>query len=668
MRALLDTCATANFISESAVKRLKLRIKSHLLPIGAINDMNTESKGLVKVTIHSMDNNFRKTLNCLILPRIANLIPSEIFPRNSINIPSNIRLADPEFHLPRPIDLLIGSRALISMFSVGQINLSCEEQDLYLQKTRLGWVVAGGVPSQKASKATCHITTLHEQLCKFWSIEEVTTRKPRSKEEMQCETHFLSNVTRDGSGRYIVRLPFRETSDRLGDSRSIALKRLLSLERKLDVNEGLKIEYTRVIEEYLRLGHMSVIENPGNDGYYMPHHAVIKESSNTTKIRVVFDASAKSTSGVSLNDVLMAGPTIQDKLFSHLIRFRTYRIVLTADIEKMYRQVILHEDDRKFQRILWHRNNKLETLQLNTLSFGVSLSPFLAISVMQKLAEDECQAHPEITEILKTHLYVDDLITGGENVDKARAIRDKIIDLLARGGFTIRQWASNATDVVEDLPADKVHAIYTLLSDHSLKTLGIMWDTMNDQIYYSTNANVTVEKLTKRTILSEIAKIFDPLGLLGPVILYAKKIMQDVWRSGVHWDESVPQSIHTEWLKFIQQLNLLERISFDRPLLANDCRDIQIHGFCDASNVGYGACIYVRSKGIDGKVVNRLLCSKSRVAPLNLTTIPRLELCGALVLARLYKEVNETFNIVPRIILWCDSSRITLDKNRTSFT
>lgn len=152
--------------------------------------------------------------------------------------------------------------------------------------------------------------------------------------------------------RYTVRLPFHDTSVRLGESRSIAHKRLLCLERRLDRDITLKTQYTRIIDEYKQLDHMSLIEKPDDDGFYMPHHAVFKNSSNTTKIRIVFNASAKSNSGVSLNDTLITRPTIQDKLFTHLIRFRMYNYVITADIEKMYRQVLLHEDDRRYQRIL----------------------------------------------------------------------------------------------------------------------------------------------------------------------------------------------------------------------------------------------------------------------------------------------------------------------------
>lgn len=159
-RALLDTCATANFISERLVRHLKLPITSCALPVGAINSMNTVSKGIIQITIQSLHNEFRKNLLCLSIPIISDLVPSEIFPRHSIKIPSNIKLADPEFHLPRPIDLLIGAGTTLSLFSIGQIDLSQGKHDLYLQKTRLGWIVAGGITSRKYPKnVTCQLSS-----------------------------------------------------------------------------------------------------------------------------------------------------------------------------------------------------------------------------------------------------------------------------------------------------------------------------------------------------------------------------------------------------------------------------------------------------------------------------------------------------------------------------
>ncbi|XP_070527734.1 uncharacterized protein [Cardiocondyla obscurior] len=389
----------------------------------------------------------------------------------------------------------------------------------------------------------------------------------------------------------------------------------------------------------------------------MLHHAVAKETSHTTKVRVVFDASAKTDNGLSINNLLMVGPTIQEKLFSHLIRFRTYVYVISSDIEKMYRQVVLDKKDRRFQRILWRENEEVKTFHLNTLTFEVSSSPFFVIRTMHKLADDESHTLPRAAEIIKNHMYVDDLLLGANTIEDARAIRNEIIELLNKRGFSIRQWASNDLRIINDLSIEAVHKNLTLNSDRSLKTLGVSWNTSDDKIYYSAHPIEIARTITKRKILSEIAQIFIPIGLMGPIVLYAKKLMQDVWRTGVHWDESVPQSIYTMWSEFTKQLKNMRRISFDRRILINEYQDIQFHGFCDASNIGYGACIYIRSVGKNGNIISNLVCSKSHVAPLKTISIPRLELCGALLLTQLYAEIAKIMQLLPsKIIFWSDST------------
>lgn len=178
-------------------------------------------------------------------------------------------------------------------------------------------MVAGSTSVRPCSKtAICQLTNLENQITKFWIVEELEAKHPNSKEEVECEMHFKKMIYRNADGRYTVSLPFRDTGTRLGESRSVALKCLLDLERKFDRNATFKAEYTRAFEQYLTSNHISEVDDPKDDGYYLPHHAIFKESSETTKIRIVFDASAKTNTGVSLNDALMVGPTIQNFVYT----------------------------------------------------------------------------------------------------------------------------------------------------------------------------------------------------------------------------------------------------------------------------------------------------------------------------------------------------------------
>ena len=656
-RALLDTCATAHFITSEFARKLRLPSRACSIPIGAINEMRTISENSVDIHLRALHSNFEKQLTCLTIPKISDATPDEVFPREMIYIPRNLQLADPQFHLPRSVDILIGSGATISLLSIGQINLSQGDHDLYLQKTQLGWVVVGGIKKGKNSAASCNLSELINQLAKFWVIEDASGGLERSDVDTFCDTHYRDTTTRNAAGRYIVRLPFREKNVDLGESRTQALRRFRGLEKRFASTPGLELEYSKVMKEYIDLGHMTLVSNESKGGYYLPHHAVHKSSSATTKVRVVFDASAKSSKGVSLNEVLFVGPTIQNKLFTHLVRFRTYAYVLTADIEKMYRQILIHPKDRQYQRIFWYHEGAVRIFELNTVTFGVSSAPYLAIRTIHQLADDEKALFPQASAILKRDLYVDDLLTGSDSLQEILRFRDEIIMLLKRGGFHIRQWASNHDHALDNLDEKVLHLNSTTEDDSVLKTLGVSWISRRDTLVYSVNTIEIPDTITKRTILSGIAKIFDPLGLLGPVILYAKAIVQECWKAQVNWDESVPQKLHTLWYTFTRQLQLLCNVSIERHLITKDPSQIEIHGFCDASQVGYGACIYARSIDANHEIIVRLACAKSRVAPLKQQTIPRLELCGALILSRLFIEMRPAINFrINRVIFWSDST------------
>ncbi|XP_017791907.1 PREDICTED: uncharacterized protein LOC108573927 [Habropoda laboriosa] len=337
-RTLLDTYSRANFMTEELAR--KLQLSQH-----AINTLLLQFNQFIPISRkHSISLSYK----------ISTLIPNQPINRKYISMPPNIHLADLDFDKPAPVQILLGTGPTLSFFSIGQIRLPTpSNSDLILQKTQLGWIIGGSVPTRSEpspTSLTCHNTSLQLDLERFWKLEESATTPHLTSEEQAAEEHFKLNTRRSPDGRYVVALPFKDNKRNLGDSRNTALRRFHSLKNKLKSNPILKDQYTAVIQEYIDLGHLTATSNT-QPGYYLPHHAVIKESSQTTKIRVVFDGSSKSNTGTSLNDTLMVGPTIQDDINSLLLRFRLYKYVLTGDIEKMYRQFLVREEDRKFQRI-----------------------------------------------------------------------------------------------------------------------------------------------------------------------------------------------------------------------------------------------------------------------------------------------------------------------------
>ncbi|KMQ87175.1 hypothetical protein RF55_13617 [Lasius niger] len=246
-------------------------------------------------------------------------------------------------------------------------------------------------------------------------------------------------------------------------------------------------------------------------------------------------------------------------------------------------------------------------------------------------------------------LYVDDLITEANSMEEALVIRAQITALLKSGGFALRKWISNSEELLKGFSESSIsNTILELDKDGTAKTLGIKWNPSKDVLQYTICVQASeTSACIKRSILSSIfAQIFDPLGLLGPVIVTAKIMIQKLWKLRIDWDESLPSDIYTEWMDYVVKIQELNEFKVQRKVFiyGKDVR-FELHGFCDASERAYGACIYVRSIESHGVIQTHLLCSKSRVAPVRTISIPRLELCGAELLTKLMDKVKHALEI-----------------------
>ena len=220
----------------------------------------------------------------------------------------------------------------------------------------------------------------------------------------------------------------------------------------------------------------------------------------------------------------------------------------------------------------------------------------------------------------------------------------------------MRQWASDDPSILEGVNDKSLDKDFKINKDYVTKTLGLYCKARNDSFVYLIKEPESYKGVTKRVILTEIPKLFDPLGSLGPIILCAKLIMQELWQSKITWDESVPSSIHYNWTNFCKQLEVINNVPFPRKVKINNTKRIQLHGFCGAREKGYEARVYVRADSDDGQIHFFLLCSKSRVAPLKRLTIPHLELCGALLLTNLFQMVKNSLRIkIDATTFWTDS-------------
>ncbi|XP_044312743.1 uncharacterized protein LOC123037186 [Drosophila rhopaloa] len=669
-RALLDSGSQVHMITSRLANQLQLRKCKSFMSVSGIGDTGYATDGFsVDVLLRSHCSEYSSLISAVVAGNITDLQPSFCLDVSNWNIPCNLNLADPEFFRPQRIDLLIGASLFYELLCVGQVQLSAGLP--LLQKTRLGWVVCGGgspVERRSLVATACKDVTKSPSLpderldCllrQFWEIEDCSEPIVKwTKEELDCEAHFVQHSTRLKSGAYAVRLPLKCSSDLLGESYPQAVRRFLSLERKLSRHPQLKNQYAAFIKEYLELGHMSAV--PANASltpqYFLPHHCVLKEDSSTTKLRVVFDGSAATTSGYSLNDVLMSGPVIQPKLLHILLRFRYHRVAITGDICKMYRCVRVFPEDSHLQCILWRDStqDELQVFKLDTVTYGTKPASFLSVRAMHQLAEDEQSMFPKGAEILRRDFYVDDLISGGASVAEAVNIMQQTSGILAKGQFRLRKWCSNVAAVLSDVPEEDRES-FLRFDDGSnfTKTLGLAWDPATDRLLFSFEGLQSTLNPTRRIVLSSIARLYDPLGLVGPVITRSKIFLQKLCREKLSWDESLPQALHSDWEKICCSFAMAQRADFPRWSLSSPT-DLEIHGFCDASIEAYGACIYVVSRGTGAG--SHLLCSKSRVAPLKTVTVPKLELSGAELLARLMSEVANLKMYAGKHYCWCDSA------------
>ncbi|XP_058816978.1 uncharacterized protein LOC131680277 [Topomyia yanbarensis] len=291
--------------------------------IGSARSLSTKSVQAEVSPRLSDISHFAEQMQFHVLPKLTIALPTANIDPHQWILPESTLMADPQFHKTGPVDVIIGAEYYMDLLKEGQLKATSEGPTL--QNTVFGWIVSGRVPNTSSCRLSsvthaCSTADIQDQLTRFWELETCRTRSTHSLEKSACEDHFEKTTVRDSKGRFVVTLPKKEcVINQLGESKEIAVRRFAGLEKRFAANPQLKQLYTEFISEYQNLGHMVEVVNETSSGieYYLPHHAVLKPDSTTTKLRVVFDASCKTSTGVSLNDALMVGPVVQDDLLDH---------------------------------------------------------------------------------------------------------------------------------------------------------------------------------------------------------------------------------------------------------------------------------------------------------------------------------------------------------------
>ena len=395
--------------------------------------------------------------------------------------------------------------------------------------------------------------------------------------------------------------------------------------------------------------------------HYLPHKAVIREQAESTKLRIFYDALARASSeSPSLDDCLEVGPPLQQLPYDVLLRIRMKPIALTGDLKQAFLQIHIAEQDRDPMRLHWLSD--LETRQIAKYRFaravfGGGSSPFHLGATTAEHLQHYVENQPAVVEDLLDSLYVDDVISGGEEIHSLQELKSQMIKVFRDGGFELHKWHSNAVELKYYKLSDKVqmYAAESLGTQNTeASVLGLKWNKKEDLISVNSQPAKEIAKTTKRGILRGMARVYDPLGIAAPVVLKAKTLYRKACDETLPWDKQLPESLIKQWQKWQRQLP--ESSSIPRSVSVKAMKDVQLHGFDHASKVGICTAIYaVASDGVE--TTQGLLTSTARVAKKN-QTIPRLELVSGHVVANM---LDNTRNILKRYPVtschgWLDST------------
>ncbi|XP_076036951.1 uncharacterized protein LOC143022567 [Oratosquilla oratoria] len=470
------------------------------------------------------------------------------------------------------------------------------------------------------------------------------------------------------NGKYEIPLPMTDKPRIVPNSEPMAVKRLQQLKRKFKDHEYHQ-QYKQFMTNLLEKGYAEEVpkyEVSNQQAWYVPHFGV-QHPTKRDKVRVVFDCAAR-VNDLSLNDLLRQGPDINNLLLGVLLRFRLGLYACTADIETMYYQVKVPEDDRDYLRFLWwkdgHIGSDIVKLRMTSHPFGASCSPSIENYALKRVVQDHgSQFHKSVSEIVLNNFYVDDMLVSSDDINELIDNCNNVIDLCSKGGFNLTKFNSNSREVLKNILKDKCSDdIEKFIEDEEVvqKTLGLNWSLGKDEM--SISINIDEIPRTKRELLAVIGKIYDPLGMVAPVVLEGRVLLQELFRNGIGWDctlSEIDQGLINVWMSRVNTLKLYSIDRCTKKGITSKVETIECHIFCDSSEIAYGSVVYLRYKHIDGTIQCSFMLGKAKVAPLKSITIPRLELVAATLAIKLKCVIVREIPLkLTQIYIWTDSTTV----------
>ncbi|KAL8579332.1 hypothetical protein ACOMHN_010916 [Nucella lapillus] len=565
----------------------------------------------------------------------------------------------------------------------------------FAQRTRLGWSILGEMPVNHSNNEHDPVAQVlrvkkeetdrsllphgsmgfrtkdatNEQLIKMMEQDfTCPNEQPLSQEDHRFMKILTENIKINDDGHYELPLPFKQDEPRLPNNRHVALRRLMSLKRRFQKDDIHFQLYKTFVQEMIERGDAEIIPNDEpqrNSTWYIPHHGVYNPN-KPGKVRVVFDCAARCQ-GTCLNDHLLTGPDLMNSLIGVLCRFRLKPVAISCDVKRMFHQFHVAPQHRDYLRFLWWPDNDLNAepkdYRMKVHLFRAASSPGCANFSLKQLARANAHLNPQASEFIQRDFYVDDGLHSSDNVPEAIQVLEGARQICRKGNLRLHKLASSDPKVLTSFPPSEVvqsaHVAKDLVKKESSmeRALGVRWTLETDSLHFFSNPNK--KPLTKRGILSTVASIFDPLGLISPITLKGRMILQEACRSDLGWDQTLPARLVERWSEWLCDIGALSTICIPRYYFSGSVLPwhlVEFHHFADASTVGYGECSYLRILDDKGKPYCAVVMAKSKVAPIRPVTVPRLELQAAVLSVKIAQFLQEEFEgLNAQHHFWSDS-------------
>ena len=672
--AFLDEGSDTTLCTDGLIDKLKVRGESVRISLATVNGTETQVARRVSLSAQGFDEvaiiHLPNVISVPSLPGLRSSIPTgrdlDLYPEmlKGVTFPD----------LECGVELLIGADVPGAHRSLEyRMNHSGGPNAV---RCALGWGLVGptALPREFVANEVGHVNfvqservVLNDLMKRMYETDFLSKGKDidlgASVEDKRALRAMEESVTKV-SGHYQISLPWRSARAKLPNNKMVAENRLEYLGKRLEKDPEMHQKYRDKMKEYLENGHARKVPKdslaPSLKTWYVPHHAT------RGKFRIVFDCAAKFR-GTSLNDHLLQGPDHTSSLVGVLLRFRSRPIAVMADIKGMFHQVRVGPADCDSLRFLWWPDGNLEAkpeeYQMLVHLFGATSSPSVCGYALLRVATDnETLASKKVIQALRRNFYVDDLLISFDSENEAAEVVKELKDLLEGSGFHLTKFLSNSLGSLSSVSKEDCRISQgevDINSPRTEKALGVTWDPGLDEFRFQIRP--TEKAVTRRGILSTISQCYDPLGMIQPALLPAKKLLQELCSSGLGWDDPIKAEDKSFWKQYVNLLGALGRTRV--PRCYRPCQfepvEVQLHCFCDASQKGYGTVLYLRFVGPLGQVHCSFVMGRSRVAPIKPMTIPRLELVAAVVGAELTEFVQNELDFDPdEVVYWTDSTSV----------